>query len=299
MGVTVFYVPGVLPENFSPTYMSLLRKLWAFWNLLLSVFSAIGVMRVVPYLLQALHNHGFVYTLCEHPERWWGADGNATGAWITVFIFSKIPELIDTVFLVLLKKPVIFLHWFHHLTVLLYCWHALANWTASGIWYAAMNFTVHAIMYGYYFFQILGFKAVSVVAPLITFVQLLQMVAGMTIMYLTAKNRWSGEPWASAGVLGAANESKSMCSIHPSNYKMGLAMYTSYFFLFAVLFYNLYLDPKGKHARRSRASKSDLRRTPSTSKICGVEDAAGFFHPKSQSGHVPATTPVTVPTKHD
>ena len=44
--------------------------------------------------------------------------------WVSFFIFSKIPELVDTVFLVLQKKPVIFLHWFHHVTVLLYCWHA-------------------------------------------------------------------------------------------------------------------------------------------------------------------------------
>ena len=39
------------------------------------------------------------------------------GLWVGLFIFSKIPELLDTVFLVLQKKRVIFLHWFHHVTV--------------------------------------------------------------------------------------------------------------------------------------------------------------------------------------
>ena len=33
-----------------------------------------------------------------------------------LFIYSKIPELMDTVFLVLQKKRVIFLAWFHHTT---------------------------------------------------------------------------------------------------------------------------------------------------------------------------------------
>merc|ERR1712072_138491 len=66
-------------------------------------------------------------------------DGPA-GLWLTLFIFSKIPELIDTAFLVIRKKPVIFLHWYHHFTVMLYCWHALDTTAAPGIWFAAMNF---------------------------------------------------------------------------------------------------------------------------------------------------------------
>lgn len=32
-------------------------------------------------------------------------------------------EFGDTWLLVLKKKPIIFLHWYHHMTVLLYSWH--------------------------------------------------------------------------------------------------------------------------------------------------------------------------------
>lgn len=74
------------------------------------------------------------------------------------------------------KKKVIFLHWFHHCTVLLYCWHAYHNRIAPGIWFAAMNYSVHSVMYAYYFAASVGMRAVvRPVAPLITAVQIVQV----------------------------------------------------------------------------------------------------------------------------
>ncbi|KHJ89725.1 GNS1/SUR4 family protein [Oesophagostomum dentatum] len=44
--------------------------------------------------------------------------------WACMFAFSKIAELGDTLFLALRKRPVIFLHWYHHAVVLIYVWHS-------------------------------------------------------------------------------------------------------------------------------------------------------------------------------
>ena len=63
----------------------------------------------------------------------------AVGLWVCLFIYSKFPELLDTAFLVIQRKKVIFLHWFHHTTVLMYCWHAYHNTVSQGIWFAAMS----------------------------------------------------------------------------------------------------------------------------------------------------------------
>ena len=139
------------------------------WNCALAVFSTMGMLRTVPQLVYNLYTHGFAYTvragdklvsrrfhahhlppaqICEPAEVAYGS--GATGLWVMLFIFSKIPELFDTAFIVLRKKKLIFLHWYHHITVLLYCWDSYASCAAPGLWFMAMNYTVHALMYTYY-----------------------------------------------------------------------------------------------------------------------------------------------------
>jgi elongation of very long chain fatty acids protein 6 len=91
----------------------------AVWNLLLAVFSAVGFVRTAPHLLYYAWRHGGWASVCAPAETAFGQ--GAVGLWVMLFIFSKVPELVDTVFLVITKKEVIFLHWYHHFTVLLYC----------------------------------------------------------------------------------------------------------------------------------------------------------------------------------
>lgn len=70
--------------------------------------------------------------------------------------------------------------------VLLYCWHSFHNRVGPGIWFTAMNFAVHAVMYSYYFISIIGYRAVAKpLAPLITTAQIVQMVGG-TLVTVTA-----------------------------------------------------------------------------------------------------------------
>jgi hypothetical protein len=52
---------------------------------------------------------------------------------LCLFCFSKIPELGDTVLLTVKCKKVRFLQWYHHTTVMLFCWLALAaEYTPGG-----------------------------------------------------------------------------------------------------------------------------------------------------------------------
>lgn len=101
------------------------------WNLSLSIFSFFGMVRALPYLLYMLEHHGYRETICGKPTSYY-ADG-ATGFWAAAFMLSKLVELIDTLFIVLRKKPLIFLHWYHHVSVLLFTWYAYA-FRHPGIW---------------------------------------------------------------------------------------------------------------------------------------------------------------------
>merc|ERR1712207_92498 len=178
------------------------------------------------------------------PAAWYASGWS--GLFVALFIYSKIAELVDTVLLLLAGKPVIALQWWHHSTVLLYCWHSYSVRIATGAWFACMNYSVHSIMYGY--FAIMGTryrKAVARFAIYITLLQLVQMLVGM---FMTVK----------AVLYEAAGEE---CHVNKTNSVLGLGMYASYFVLFFKLFVdNYYLKPK---TLKKKPSVKDVMRSVS------------------------------------
>lgn len=157
-----------------------------------------------------------------------------------LFIFSKIPELIDTVFIVLRKKPLIFLHWYHHVTVLLFCWSAYATLAGSGLYFVAMNYTVHAMMYGYYCLQALNMCPKSFPAYLITLSQISQMFVGTGVCVSAWYFMLSGKS----------------CNNDLSNLVAGALMYGSYLYLFCEFAYKRY-GPGNKAKKASAIKKID------------------------------------------
>jgi len=92
------------------------------------------------------------------------------------FCLSKFPELLDTAFLVIRGKNVLFLHWYHHISVLLYCWYSTQKrYPATA--FACINAFVHSVMYYYYFRTAQGIRPDF--AKMVTQIQLVQMAMGM------------------------------------------------------------------------------------------------------------------------
>ena len=93
----------------------------------------------------------------------------------------QVPELGDTIFIVLRKQKLIFLHWYHHITVLIYCWYSFSQYTAPARWFVVMNFIVHSIMYTYYALKAMRVKLPKMLSIFITSCQIIQMIFGLFI----------------------------------------------------------------------------------------------------------------------
>jgi len=192
----------------------------AAWNLFLSMFSTYGAIRTVPHMLHRILTHSFEDTICEAPYTAYGA--GAAGLATQLFILSKIPELVDTVFIVLRKKPLIFLHWYHHVTVLLYCWNAYVTESGAGLYFVSMNYTVHAVMYFYYFLQAIKSMPKWFPSWIITIMQISQMIVGTFIVGASFYFYFNG----------GKNYAPTECNVQPSNLAAGGTIYASYLYLF-------------------------------------------------------------------
>jgi len=217
-----------------------LRWTLAAWNFFLSAFSGWGMVRTVPHLLYNLYAFSPQDTLCKPAIFMYGC--GATGMWVQFFIFSKVPELFDTVFIVLRKKPLVFLHWYHHITVLLFCWHSYVTESPGGIYFASMNYCVHFVMYGYYFLMAMKWLPKWFPAGIVTIAQISQMVVGVVLTVYSGM--LYAYPRPSSNSIYAPPQ---VCDVKIENLWAGGLMYASYFALFMhFAFERYYLKPQRK-----------------------------------------------------
>ncbi|KPA77249.1 putative mitochondrial fatty acid elongase [Leptomonas pyrrhocoris] len=276
--VTVLYVPNMFMNS---RHAYNLRTLNLLWNLLLTVFSMAGACYCIPQALRSLfvanftvrnyqHGgqvelHGSLYSgICGWDDNLF-CDG-PVGAFVLLFIVSKIPEMLDTVFLIFQKKKVIFLHWYHHATVMLYCWHSYAVRISGGLIFASMNYGVHSIMYLYFFLCACGYrKYVRPIAPFVTFLQIAQMVVGMVVEAVTLYHMY---------VSGKG------CASNATNARVGFMMYVSYFGLFSKLFYDNYMS--GRAAQSAAAVAVEHGAPPRHPRAAPVAMASIVYYPESK-----------------
>nr|ATI22181.1 elongase 6 [Brachionus koreanus]QBO55910.1 elongation of very long chain fatty acid 3/6c [Brachionus koreanus] len=197
-----------------------LKRCLVAWNFILAAFSFLGSIRFLPHFFFVLENKGIDGSICIQDF----AQG-VPGCWTYLFIMSKVAELVDTLFIILRKQNLLFLHWYHHATVLIYCWFASKDLSSSGRWFTIMNYIVHSFMYGYYAFRALRFKIPKWINIAITSGQISQMVVGLYVNTIAYKKKINGEE----------------CHVSYDSIYWSFFMYFTYFVLFFNFFMNAYL----------------------------------------------------------
>ena len=201
-----------------------IRTRLAIWSAVLAFFSICGAIRTIPELIYYINEYGLDSTVCKV-----GIFDGPLGFWTFLFALSKLLELGDTVFIVLRKQKLVFLHWYHHVTVLCYSWYSYAGNTAPGCWFTVLNFTVHSFMYTYYTFKALRFNIPRRINIFITILQIFQMFVGVGINLRSYVIKSSGRE----------------CLQSWENLTCGLLMYFSYLVLFSRFFYDTYMKKGG------------------------------------------------------
>jgi elongation of very long chain fatty acids protein 6 len=206
------------------------------WNILHSVFSVLGTFRLLPIFIRMLTQKGIDYSICEAEY-----DFGPIGAWSTLFVTVKVFDLIDTLFVILRKQKLIFLHWYHHASSLIYCWYCFHELSSTGRWFSMMNITAHALMYPYYTFRVLRYNIPVFVMITITSLQTFQMVIGIYVnTYALLKKNKGG-----------------FCRVSYENIYWSFFMYFTFFILFSNFFVNRYLRKPARKDSGTNKNKID------------------------------------------
>jgi len=160
--------------------------------------------------------------------------------------YIKYLELLDTVFLALKKKPLAFLHVFHHSATALLCFTQLNGKTSVSWVVIALNLAVHVVMY-YYYYATAGGRRIWWKKYLTT-MQITQFVIDLFVVYF-ASYAYYVSTYLSDILPGPGN-----CAGTEAAASFGCALLTSYLFLFIHFYIQTYKNPATTKGGKGRVN---------------------------------------------
>jgi hypothetical protein len=165
-----------------------LKFLFQTHNFLLTVASASLLLLFVEQLSPILLNNGIFYAVCNQSS--W------TQKLEVLYYLNylvKYWELVDTVFLVLKKKKLEFLHVYHHSMTMALCYTQLVGQTSVSWVPITLNLIVHVFMYYYYFRTASGAKIWW--KKYLTTMQIVQFVVDLFFIYFCSYTYFTSTYW--------------------------------------------------------------------------------------------------------
>ncbi|KAG4024936.1 hypothetical protein MFRU_077g00030 [Monilinia fructicola] len=203
-----------------------LNGLFMAHNFMLTVLSGTLLVLFAQQLIPSIWKHGLFDNIC-------GASG-WTKPLVTLYYLNyitKYVELLDTVFLFLKKKPLTFLHCYHHPATALLCYTQLVGHTPVSWVPITLNLSVHVVMYWYYFQSARGIRITW--KEWITRLQIAQFVLDLIAIYFATYSYWASAYHPSLPHVGTcAGESYAAFA--------GCTIISSYLFLFISFYFATY-----------------------------------------------------------
>ena len=202
-----------------------LKKQLLVWNIALALISFLVLIRCGPVYYDRIIEYGFYGSMCyagaaEHKQ--------AMAFWAYVFTLAKVLELGDTALIVLMKKPLHLVHWFHHASVLLFTWYSFAHMSITQLSFMLANVLVHVCMYSYLALKAMKAPMPKAAAMAITILELIQLVFSIFINI--------------AGYLMKLGNDE--CCIFDQSIVVFAFLYLSYLLLFTNFFIKSYVSKK-------------------------------------------------------
>ncbi|CAD5226659.1 unnamed protein product [Bursaphelenchus xylophilus] len=198
------------------------------WNAILATFSILGVIYTTPTWIRVISKHGISHTYTHVSEMY---TDKVAGYWTFLWVVSKIPEFVDTFFIVLRKKPLMFMHWYHHAFTGYFAFVTFYSENAYMIWVVWLNYIIHSAMYTYYGLRACQIRVPPQVAQIITSAQIVQFLITHLVMALTAYSAW---------VVG------DKVAVTPYGFFVGAFMEVTYLLLWFQFYYVSYIRTGGK-----------------------------------------------------
>eukprot|EP01094_Clydonella_sp_ATCC50884_P000531 TRINITY_DN10409_c0_g1_i1.p2 TRINITY_DN10409_c0_g1~~TRINITY_DN10409_c0_g1_i1.p2 ORF type:complete len:288 (-),score=106.84 TRINITY_DN10409_c0_g1_i1:210-1073(-) len=219
-----------------------IKPVLAFWNLALTLLSVVMFYATFTRVFREAYlawpdSLYFLITLPDDYDApvWRGPQM----FWMWVFGLSKVLELFDTVLLIVRKRPVGLLHWYHHTTVLIFTWFCMNVVASPGFVFGIMNSGVHSVMYFYYFLTSVGFRPWW--GKIVTQIQLSQMVVGILVSVL-----WTYY------YLFTDRETKLYVPVHEWVVATCVLIYGSYFLLFLDFYIRRFIKSQQRDKEASK-----------------------------------------------
>ncbi|KAI9323741.1 GNS1/SUR4 family-domain-containing protein [Dichotomocladium elegans] len=216
------------------------QLLFQFHNFLLTLVSGALLALMVEQLFPILYNHGLLYAVC-HRDAW-------TQPLELLYYLNylvKYWELFDTVFLVVKKKKLEFLHYYHHSLTMVLCYTQLGGRTSVSWVPIVLNLTVHVLMYYYYFRTAAGAKIWW--KRYLTTMQITQFIIDLFAVYFCTYTYFASTYWPHLPNMGS-------CAGTETSAIFGCALLSSYL----LLFINFYRITYNKNKKIKAAASAAL-----------------------------------------